>query len=53
MLERVTNLMLRGELGRGLASCAGYLAQGIIKALEQADLAQRIAALEAKLGVTK
>jgi general stress protein YciG len=53
MLEHVLNSMLKGELDRGLASCAGYLGQGIIKALEQGDMEARIAALEAKLGVKK
>jgi hypothetical protein len=50
MLEHITNAMLQGQLDRGLASCAGYLGQGIIKALEQGDLEQRIAALEERLG---
>ncbi|MFH0809363.1 MAG: hypothetical protein V2A77_02660 [Pseudomonadota bacterium] len=50
MLETACNAMLRGELDRGLASCAGYLGQGIIKALEQGDLERRIAALEEKSG---
>ncbi|MFH0810593.1 MAG: hypothetical protein V2A77_09035 [Pseudomonadota bacterium] len=50
MLESACNAMLRGELDRGLASCAGYLGQGIIKALEQGDLERRIAALEEGAG---
>ena len=50
MLETILNRILTGDLDRGLASCAGYLGQGIIKALEQGDLEQRIAALEGKIG---
>jgi hypothetical protein len=53
MLETILNRMLTGQLDRGLASTAGYLGQGIIKALEQGDMEARIAALEAKLGVKK
>lgn len=53
MLEAVTNSMLRGELDRGLASCAGYLAQVLIKAQEAGELEARLAALEATLEVTK
>jgi len=39
MLETILNRMLTGELDKGLASCAGYLGQGIIKALEEATWA--------------
>jgi hypothetical protein len=49
MLEIILNNMLTGALDRGLASCAGYLGQGIITALEQGDLEERIAALEERL----
>jgi hypothetical protein len=52
MLETILNRMLTGELDRSLAACAGYLGQGIIKALEQGDLEQRIAALEDRMGRT-
>jgi hypothetical protein len=49
MLETVCNRMLEGHLDKGLASCAGYLGQGIIKAIEQGSLEGRIAALEERL----
>jgi hypothetical protein len=51
MIECILNSMLQGKLDRGLASTAGYLAQGLLRALEGGELEQRLAVLEAKLRV--
>jgi hypothetical protein len=52
-LARSINDVLRGALDPRVANSAGYLANILLRSLEQGPLEERLARLEASLGISK
>jgi hypothetical protein len=52
-LAKSTNQVLQGAIDPRVANSAGYLANVLLRALEQGPLEERMARLEATLGIAK